>query len=243
MSAAGSPTASASRSGCTRCSSCVLAVVVLVTPFSFRLINGLYRDIYPSLEASPGLLALARVALAVLALAPATILMGATLPTLTRHFAGDVSLAGAFSRLYAANTIGAIVGTVVAGLRAHRAARAVGGAGGRCGLLGCRGVGGVVACAGRGGGSGRGCDRGRHRRGAHAGLERAGERECECELARKRTRGHELAGDRRRGCNCTRGRDGDRAPHATSPPGAAEASRRSPSASRSSRVSRRSATR
>ena len=93
----------------------VLAVVVLVTPLSFRLINTLYRDIYPSLEASPGLLALARVALAVLALAPATILMGATLPTLTRQFAGDVSLAGAFSRLYAANTIGAIVGTVVAG--------------------------------------------------------------------------------------------------------------------------------
>jgi len=90
----------------------VLAVVVLVTPLSFRLINTLYRDIYPSLEASPGLLALARVALAVLALAPATILMGATLPTLTRQFAGDVSLAGAFSRLYAANTVGAIVGTV-----------------------------------------------------------------------------------------------------------------------------------
>ena len=88
---------------------------MIVTPFSFRLINTLYRDIYPSLEASPGLLALARVGLAVLALAPATILMGATLPTLTRQFAGDVSLAGAFSRFYAANTIGAIVGTVVAG--------------------------------------------------------------------------------------------------------------------------------
>src|SRR3954471_16825601 len=93
----------------------VLAVVVLITPFSFGLINTLYRDIYPSLEPSPGLLALARVALAVLALAPATILKGATLPTLTRQFAGDVSLAGAFSRLYAANTIGAIVETVVAG--------------------------------------------------------------------------------------------------------------------------------
>src|SRR5436190_994071 len=47
--------------------------------------------------------------------AVSAILMGATLPTLTRQFAGDVSLAGAFSRLYAANTIGAIVGTVVAG--------------------------------------------------------------------------------------------------------------------------------
>src|SRR4029077_5601167 len=93
----------------------VLAGVVLLTPFSFRLINGLYRDIYPSIEGSPQVLALLRVGLAVLALAPATVLMGATLPTLTRQFARDVTLAGAFSRLYAANTIGAIVGTLVAG--------------------------------------------------------------------------------------------------------------------------------
>src|SRR6478672_109926 len=92
-----------------------LAVVVVLTPFTFRLINGLYRDIYPALEASPGALALLRVAMAVLALSPATIMMGATLPTLTRHLARDASLSGAFSRLYAANTIGAIVGTTLAG--------------------------------------------------------------------------------------------------------------------------------
>src|SRR6478735_856184 len=92
-----------------------LAVVVVLTPFTFRLINGLYRDIYPSLEASPGALALLRVTMAVLALSPATIMMGATLPTLTRHLARDASLSGAFSRLYAANTIGAIVGTTLAG--------------------------------------------------------------------------------------------------------------------------------
>ena len=92
-----------------------LAVVVVVTPFSFRLINGLYRDIYPTLEGSPGALAVLRIAMAVLALAPATILMGATLPTLTRHLARGGGLTGAFSRLYAANTIGAIVGTMLAG--------------------------------------------------------------------------------------------------------------------------------
>ncbi len=56
-----------------------------------------------------------RIGLAVLALAPATILMGATLPTLTRHLARNAELSSAFSRLYAANTIGAIVGTAVAG--------------------------------------------------------------------------------------------------------------------------------
>ncbi|HEY8636409.1 MAG TPA: hypothetical protein VIL81_04020, partial [Candidatus Limnocylindrales bacterium] len=68
-----------------------LAVVVLVTPISFRLIDDLYRGIYPSLEGSPQVLALVRVGLAVLALAPATVLMGATLPTLTRYFAQDVT--------------------------------------------------------------------------------------------------------------------------------------------------------
>jgi spermidine synthase len=52
----------------------------------------------------------------VLALAPATVLMGATLPTLTRQLSRDRHLAAAVGRLYAANTLGAIVGTLVAGL-------------------------------------------------------------------------------------------------------------------------------
>jgi spermidine synthase len=94
----------------------VLAGVVLATPITFRLINEVYRGIYPSLETSPQALALVRMALAVLALAPATVLMGATLPTLTRHLTSDGHLSAAFGRLYAANTIGAIVGTLLAGL-------------------------------------------------------------------------------------------------------------------------------
>ena len=92
-----------------------LVVVVLLTPVSFRLINGLYRGIYPGLEGSPTLLALVRIGLAVLALAPATVLMGATLPTLTRYLSRSAVLSSAFSRLYAANTIGAIAGTALAG--------------------------------------------------------------------------------------------------------------------------------
>jgi len=92
-----------------------LVAVVLVTPISFRLINDLYRGIYPALETAPPALALVRVLLAVLALAPATVLMGATLPTLTRHLTRNAELSSAFSRLYAANTIGAIAGTAVAG--------------------------------------------------------------------------------------------------------------------------------
>jgi spermidine synthase len=94
----------------------ILVAVVLVTPISFGLIREAYRGIYPSLEGSPPLLALVRLGLAVLALAPATVLMGATFPSLTRYLARTSALSRAFGRLYAANTIGAIAGTLAAGL-------------------------------------------------------------------------------------------------------------------------------
>ncbi len=94
-----------------------VVVVVLITPVTFRLIGELYRGVYPSLSESPVGLALVRFVLSVLALGPATLLMGATLPTLTRFLTqGGRGLAGAFQRLYAANTVGAIVGTLLAGL-------------------------------------------------------------------------------------------------------------------------------
>jgi spermidine synthase len=93
----------------------VLVAVVLITPITFGLINDAYRGIYPALEGTP-FLALARLLLAVLALAPATIMMGATFPALVRHFARSAALSQAFGRLYAANTIGAVVGTLLAGL-------------------------------------------------------------------------------------------------------------------------------
>jgi spermidine synthase len=92
-----------------------LVVVVLVTPLTFGLINDAYRGIYPALEGTP-FLALARLVLAVLALAPATIMMGATFPALVRHFARSSALSQAFGRLYFANTLGAVAGTLLAGL-------------------------------------------------------------------------------------------------------------------------------
>ncbi|HTG42850.1 MAG TPA: fused MFS/spermidine synthase [Methylomirabilota bacterium] len=94
----------------------VLVAVVLATPTTFHLLHEVYRGAYGSLEGHAELLALVRFALAVLALAPATVLMGATLPTLTRQLTGDAHLSSAFGRLYAANTIGAIFGTLAAGL-------------------------------------------------------------------------------------------------------------------------------
>jgi spermidine synthase len=93
-----------------------LVLVVLLTPVTFRLIGAVYQGAYPVLSAAPLALALVRFALAILALAPATILMGATLPTLTRYLTqGAGGLAGAFQRLYTANTVGAIFGAAIAG--------------------------------------------------------------------------------------------------------------------------------
>jgi len=119
-----------------------LVVVVMLTPLTFQLIHELYRGAYGALQEQPQVLSLLRFGLALLALGPATVMMGATLPTLTRHFAGGEHLSGAFGRLYALNTLGAILGTVVAGfvlieLLGLTGALTVGAA--------CSGVSGVVA--------------------------------------------------------------------------------------------------
>ncbi|HEX6817202.1 MAG TPA: fused MFS/spermidine synthase [Ktedonobacterales bacterium] len=94
----------------------LLVAVVLLTPLTFLLIHDVYRGAFGALVANPRLLALVRFALALLALGPATILMGATLPTLTRYLARSASdLSAAFGKLYAVNTIGAILGATAAG--------------------------------------------------------------------------------------------------------------------------------
>jgi spermidine synthase len=94
----------------------ILVGIVLATPSAFRLIHQLYRSAYVSLETSPGAVTLIRFGLALVALAPATILMGSTLPILSRFLARRRDeLGGAFGNLYVANTAGAILGTMLAG--------------------------------------------------------------------------------------------------------------------------------
>jgi spermidine synthase len=94
----------------------LLVVVVLVTPVLFTAVRGAYGWAYSLLEEDHVLLGATRFALALLALAPATILMGATLPSLTRHLARRAAdLGDVFGRLYAANTLGAVLGAMVAG--------------------------------------------------------------------------------------------------------------------------------
>ena len=93
-----------------------LVGVVLATPVAFRLLHGIYRSAYGSLETSPGALTVIRFALALLALAPATVLMGCTMPILSRFLARrSDELGKVFGELYAVNTLGAILGTVLAG--------------------------------------------------------------------------------------------------------------------------------
>ncbi len=93
-----------------------LVGIVLATPVAFRLLHGIYRSAYGSLETSPGALTLIRFALALLALAPATVLMGSTMPILSRFLARRCDELGkAFGELYAVNTLGAILGTLLAG--------------------------------------------------------------------------------------------------------------------------------
>jgi spermidine synthase len=95
----------------------ILVGLVLLTPFTFVAVREVYRGAFESLESSPGLLAGVRFGLAILALAPATIMMGATLPALSRHLVRDHRQLGhEFGSLYTMNTLGAVVGTLAAGL-------------------------------------------------------------------------------------------------------------------------------
>ncbi len=77
----------------------------------------IYRGAFGALETSPLLLALVRFGLSILALAPATVFMGASLPTLSRHLVSDHTRLGEeFGELYMVNTMGAVFGALMAGV-------------------------------------------------------------------------------------------------------------------------------
>ena len=93
-----------------------VAVLAALLPFVFEGLAGLYRGLWPSLVDRPAQLTAVRFALALAAVAPATFLMGMTLPLLTRHLVRTLDEAGArLGELYAANTIGAMAGTLLGG--------------------------------------------------------------------------------------------------------------------------------
>jgi spermidine synthase len=93
-----------------------VAAMAFLLPFAFQSLADLYRGIWPSLVERPGQLAGVRFGLALAAVAPATFLMGMTLPLLTRYLVRTLDEAGArLGELYAANTAGAMAGTLLAG--------------------------------------------------------------------------------------------------------------------------------
>ena len=93
-----------------------VAAMAALLPFAFSGLAEVYRGVWPSLVERPGQLAGVRFALALAAVAPATFLMGMTLPLLTRYLVRTLDEAGArLGELYAANTAGAMVGTLLGG--------------------------------------------------------------------------------------------------------------------------------
>ncbi|MGC8462006.1 MAG: fused MFS/spermidine synthase [Candidatus Dormibacteria bacterium] len=87
----------------------------LPMPALFHLIAIVFRHAY--LTDSPNIVATIRFILAFTALAPATMLMGATLPVLTRHLVrNQQDIRHWISRLYAVNTLGAAGGTLLSGM-------------------------------------------------------------------------------------------------------------------------------
>src|SRR5215472_11738248 len=88
--------------------------LALLMPLAFGVIATVFRSAYLSLP--PTQVALIRFGLAFAVLAPVTMLMGMSLPVLTRHLVREDPQVGArIARLYGLNTLGAVAGSVVSG--------------------------------------------------------------------------------------------------------------------------------
>jgi spermidine synthase len=88
--------------------------LALLMPLAFGVIATVFRTAYLSLP--PTEVALIRFGLAFVALAPVTMLMGMSLPVLTRHLVReDPDVGDRIARLYGLNTLGAVVGLLASG--------------------------------------------------------------------------------------------------------------------------------
>lgn len=93
-----------------------IAAWAILLPLVLHLLDGLYGGIYRSLDPGPMALSLIRFALSFLVLLVPTILMGGTLPVLSRLLVDTGSSVGLKAGLlYAINTVGAVAGTASAG--------------------------------------------------------------------------------------------------------------------------------
>jgi spermidine synthase len=92
----------------------LVGVLAILLPLTFNSIGEIYRVAYNATDLT--LLGFIRFGLALLVVTPATFLMGMTLPLLTQFLIHTMHHAGSrLAELYAANTLGAVVGTVLAG--------------------------------------------------------------------------------------------------------------------------------
>ncbi len=94
-----------------------LAVLGILALFALNELSFLYAAVARNLAPAPTVLTMLRLGLSILALAPPTICIGATLPVMSRVYArhkGQVG--GDVGRLYALNTLGAVVGCALTAL-------------------------------------------------------------------------------------------------------------------------------
>ncbi|HEX7880943.1 MAG TPA: fused MFS/spermidine synthase [Candidatus Eisenbacteria bacterium] len=93
-----------------------IAVWAIILPLVLHLLDGVYGGLYRSMHPGPTTLSLIRFAISFLVLLVPTILMGGTLPVLSRLLVDDRSAVGLKAGLlYATNTVGAVAGTASAG--------------------------------------------------------------------------------------------------------------------------------
>ncbi len=92
----------------------LVALFAILLPFAFDGFGEVYRAAYGAMDSTA--LGFVRAGLALVAVTPATFLMGMTLPILTRFMVRTLDRAGnQLAALYAANTLGAVLGTLVSG--------------------------------------------------------------------------------------------------------------------------------
>ncbi|MDH5508742.1 MAG: hypothetical protein OEZ32_00115 [Nitrospinota bacterium] len=94
----------------------MLGVYVIAFPLTWGAMDAIYLFAHGGAESATLYVVTLRLMLAVLVLAPPTMLMGATLPAIVRHFAiTDGPRAGLAGTVYAVNTAGAMAGCMAAG--------------------------------------------------------------------------------------------------------------------------------
>jgi len=92
-----------------------IAILAMLSPFVLSSLNGLYAAVARALRPGMGSLTMLRLVLSILALVPPTLLIGATLPVLSRAYAAQRGqVGGDVGRLYVVNTAGAVLGCLSA---------------------------------------------------------------------------------------------------------------------------------